>query len=44
MKSIQIEKFGGPEVLVTKDIDIGKPGPKEVLQAVQDYHNGTFVK
>ena len=31
MKSIQIEKFGGPEVLVIKDIDIGKPGPKEVL-------------
>ena len=31
MKSIQIERFGGPEVLVIKDIDIGKPGPKEVL-------------
>ena len=31
MKSIQIEKFGGPEVLVIKDMDIGKPGPKEVL-------------
>ena len=31
MKSIQIEKFGGPEVLVIKDIDIGKLGPKEVL-------------
>ena len=24
MKSIQIEKFGGPEVLVYKDIEIGK--------------------
>ena len=31
MKSIQIEKFGGPEVLVIKDVDIAKPGPKEVL-------------
>ena len=31
MKSIQIQKFGGPEVLEIKDIEIGKPGPKEVL-------------
>ena len=31
MKSIQIDKFGGPEVLVIKDIEIAKPGPKEVL-------------
>ena len=31
MKSIQIERFGGPDVLVVKDMDIGKPGPKEVL-------------
>ena len=31
MKSIQIEKFGGPEVLVYKDVEIKKPGPKEVL-------------
>ena len=31
MKSIQIEKFGGPEVLVLKDVKIEKPGPKEVL-------------
>ena len=31
MKSIQIEKFGGSEVLVLKDVEIGKPGPKEVL-------------
>ena len=31
MKSIQIERFGGPDVLLIKDIDIGKPGPKEVL-------------
>ena len=31
MKSIQIDKFGGPEVLVIKDVKIGKPGPKEVL-------------
>ncbi len=31
MKSVQIEKFGSPDVLVVKDIEIGKPGPKEVL-------------
>ena len=31
MKSIQIDRFGGPEVLVIKDIEIAKPGPKEVL-------------
>ena len=31
MKSIQIEKFGGPEVLILKDVEIGKPGPKEVV-------------
>jgi NADPH2:quinone reductase len=31
MKTIKIEKFGGPEVLEIKDIEIGKPGPKEVL-------------
>ena len=31
MKTIKIEKFGGPEVLKIKDIEIGKPGPKEVL-------------
>ena len=31
MKTIKIEKFGGPEVLEVKNIEIGKPGPKEVL-------------
>ena len=31
MKSILIDKFGGPEVLVIKDVQIAKPGPKEVL-------------
>ena len=31
MKTIKIEKFGGPEALEVKDIEIGKPGPKEVL-------------
>ena len=31
MKTIKIEKFGGPEVLEVKDIEIDKPGPKEVL-------------
>ena len=31
MKSIKIEKFGGPEVLQIQDIEVGKPGPKEVL-------------
>ena len=31
MKSIQIDKFGGPEVLIIRDVELGKPGPKEVL-------------
>ena len=31
MKSVQIDKFGGPEVLVIKNVELGKPGPKEVL-------------
>ena len=31
MKSVQIDKFGEPEVLVVKDVELGKPGPKEVL-------------
>ena len=31
MKSIQIDKFGGPEVLVIKDVEIVKLEPKEVL-------------
>ena len=31
MKSIKIEKFGAPEVLKIQDIEVGKPGPKEVL-------------
>ena len=31
MKAVRIEKFGGPEVLKLKDVEIGKPGPKEVL-------------
>ena len=31
MKAITFKKFGGPEVLEIQDIEIGKPGPKEVL-------------
>ncbi len=31
MKAIRFENFGGPEVLEYKEIEIGKPGPKEVL-------------
>ena len=31
MKSIKIEKFGGAEVLQVHDLELGKPGPKEVL-------------
>ena len=31
MKSIKIKKFGGPEVLEIQDIEIDKPGPREVL-------------
>tara|TARA_Y100001936_G_scaffold243736_1_gene283047 strand:- start:887 stop:1858 length:972 start_codon:yes stop_codon:yes gene_type:complete len=31
MKAIKFKKFGGPEVLELKEVEIGKPGPKEVL-------------
>ena len=31
MKVISFKKFGGPEVLEVENIDIGKPGSKEVL-------------
>ena len=31
MKAVTFKKFGGPEVLEIQDIEIGKPGPKEVL-------------
>ncbi len=31
MKVIEIKKFGGPEVLEIKTVEIGKPGPNEVL-------------
>ena len=31
MKAVTFKKFGGPEVLETTNIEIGKPGPKEVL-------------
>ena len=31
MKKIEIKKFGGPEVLEVKDVEIEKPGPKEIL-------------
>jgi NADPH2:quinone reductase len=31
MKIISIKKFGGPEVLEVENVEIGKPGPKEVL-------------
>ena len=31
MKAIIINKNGGPEVLEVKEINIGKPGPEEVL-------------
>ena len=31
MKAIKIEKFGGPEVLQYKEVEIGSPGPNEVL-------------
>ena len=30
MKIISIKKFGGPEVLEIENVEIGKPGPKEV--------------
>ena len=67
MKSVEIKKTGGPEVLELKvkakinakflvisgkpiNEEIARGGPfvmntkAEILQAVQDYHNGTFVK
>jgi len=31
MKAVTFKKFGGPEVLEIQEIEIGKPGPKEVL-------------
>ena len=31
MKIVSIKKFGGPEVLEVENIEIGKPGSKEVL-------------
>ena len=31
MKKIEFKKFGGPEVLELKDVEIGKPGSKVVL-------------
>jgi len=31
MKDVTFKKFGGPEVLEIQEIEIGKPGPKEVL-------------
>mgnify|MGYP001308575811 CR=1 FL=1 len=31
MKVISLKKFGGPEVLELENVEIGKPGPKEVL-------------
>ena len=31
MKVVSFKKFGGPEVLEVENIDIGKPGSKEVL-------------
>ena len=31
MKAVTFKKFGGPEVLEIQDIEIGKPGQKEVL-------------
>ncbi len=31
MKAIRVHRHGGPEVLALEDIDIGQPGPGEVL-------------
>ena len=31
MKAVTISKTGGPEVLELKEINLGKPGPDEVL-------------
>ena len=34
MKSIQIDRYGGPEVLVRRELPVPKPGPEEVLVRV----------
>jgi len=31
MKAVTMSKTGGPEVLELKEINLGKPGPDEVL-------------
>ncbi|MBT8342312.1 MAG: alcohol dehydrogenase catalytic domain-containing protein, partial [Desulfatitalea sp.] len=31
MKAIQVEAFGGPEVLTLKDVEIGEPASDQVL-------------
>ncbi|HEX2826767.1 MAG TPA: quinone oxidoreductase [Burkholderiales bacterium] len=31
MKSVQIDRYGGPEVIVRRDVDVPEPGPGEVL-------------
>ena len=49
MKAVTFKKFGGPEVLEIQDIEIGKPGPKEVLvknlsiglNFIDTYHRST---
>lgn len=35
MKSIRVHQFGGPEVLRIEDVELPKPGPKEVLIRVR---------
>src|SRR5258708_5455657 len=31
MKAIRVHKHGGPDVLTLEDVEIGKPGPREIL-------------
>jgi hypothetical protein len=43
MKTIKIEKFGGPEVLEVKDIEIGKPG-LDIFIYSKFNHDNNFTK
>ncbi len=34
MRAVQIDRFGGPEVVVQRDLPVPSPGPGEVLVAI----------
>ena len=51
MKSVEINKTGGPEVLEVKDITLNKPGPDQVtieqkaigLNYIDTYHRSCLL-